>query len=682
MHPAEPLPPADLEIRILPRDGDGFPVEITFSGEQEFPAGRLAASVLPWVAGAFPEEDGERLFSALLADPASGEAWSRAKGQARARRVRLRIDPGAPELHALPWELLREAPPGEPARYLAAHPETPFSRYLAGAWRPGEPVLERPVRLLGAVAAPDGLAEYGLDPLDAAVERRILEEALAEGAASGEVAATFLEPPVTLARLEEALRSGAPHLLHLVAHGFFDPESGSAAVYLEDALGRVVPVTERELAETVARHGGALRLIFLASCESATRSRTDAWRGLAPALVAAGVPAVVAMQEPVAIDTARTFAATFYGRLLRHGLADLAANEARSALLAANLPGAAVPVAFLRLKSGRLIGRRGRLLGTRSSAFWTTLLENVADGECTPILGPGVTRRLLPSPADLARSLAAKYGYPFPDDDHLPRVAQFVGTLDPLRLRKEVLRLLAEGFRRWHGLPGGSGAPRELAQAVRSADWPALVRASGESEIHHQLADLNLPLYLTTNFDPFLALALEARGTRPRRETLDWRGGGAPQEAPHRELLPPPSAEEPVVLHLFGTGEDPRSMVVSEDDHLDFLSRLSRDHEYLLPTEVGAALARTTLLFLGYHLHDLDLKILLRGLLSHLDSSQWRRLHVAVQVDARADERGTSEEVERYLSAYFGDSQIDVYWGSTRQFVAELSARFRERRDG
>ncbi|HEX6861233.1 MAG TPA: SIR2 family protein, partial [Thermoanaerobaculia bacterium] len=424
-----------------------------------------------------------------------------------------------------------------------------------------------------------------------------------------------------------------------------------------------------------------LRLAFLACCQSATRSPADALRGLAPALVSAGVPAVVAMQDLVPVETARRFAAVFYGRLLVHGLADLAANEARSALLAAGLPGAAIPVAFLRLRNGRLLAFRGQILGRRASGFWTTLLDNVADGECTPILGPGVTRRLLPSPADLARALAARYGYPFPDGDNLPRVAQFVGTLDPLRLRKEVLRLLADGFRRWHGLPADPRNPRGLSQALRDARWPELSRQTAEVEIHHQLADLGLPLYLTTNFDSFMTLALEARGRKPRREALPWRNGAgtAGPAGPHRDLDPPPTPEEPAVLHLFGTDEDPLSLVLSEDDHLDYLARISRDHEYILPAGVAAALARTTLLLLGYHLHDLDLKILLRGLLSHLDATQWRRLHVAVQVDARADEQGAFEEVKRYLESYFGDSQIDVYWGSTRQFVADLHARWRER---
>ena len=46
------------------------------------------------------------------------------------------------------------------------------------------------------------------------------------------------------------------------------------------------------------------------------------------------------------IETAREFAGTFYCQLMRHGFVDLACNEARSSVLTAKLPGAAIPVFF------------------------------------------------------------------------------------------------------------------------------------------------------------------------------------------------------------------------------------------------------------------------------------------------------------------------------------------------
>ncbi len=666
---------ADVEIRILPLEAEGYPVEITFSGEQEFPRGYLDPALLPWKRKVSAAAEGEELFERLFRDRELQQAWTEARGQSRLRRLRLRIDDDAPQLHTLPWEALRNAAPGSPPEDLAADAETPFSRYLAGRWRPGRPVLERPIRILAAIADPEDLDDYGFVPLDVEAERRTLERAVAEADPS-QLELTFLKPPVTLAALDAELRRGH-HVLHIVAHGA-SPKDEPAALFLADADHQVVPVAEGELAEMLERQGGSLRLVYLSSCQSARRSPADAFRGFAPALVKVGVPAVLAMQDLVPMDTARAFAATFYRQLLAHGLVDLAANEARSTVLSSGLPGAAIPVLFLRLRSGQLFGQRGQVVGKPGESFWNVLLENIADGECTPFLGPRVTEGLLPAPGELARLLAREHGYPLADDHRLPRVAQFVGTIDNVRLRKSVVHHLIAGFKRAIGQrPDRRDRRAGLSQTIAATGWPELSRELGETEIHDQLADLGLPLYLTTNCDNFMTLALAARGRGVRREALPWhRPLGQAAASPYQDFHPPASSEEPVVLHLFGSDEDLLSMVLSEDDHLDFLARISRDHEHLLPTSVGEALARNTLLFLGYRLEDLDLKIILRGLLATLDLARWGRYHVAVQIDAGEHDPARQEEVLRYFQKYFGSSQIDVYWGGSRQFVADLHTRW------
>ena len=60
------------------------------------------------------------------------------------------------------------------------------------------------------------------------------------------------------------------------------------------------------------------------------------------------------MQDRVRVETAQKFATTFYQQLLQDGQVDLACNEARSTLLTAQLPGAAIPVLFMRLRTGQL----------------------------------------------------------------------------------------------------------------------------------------------------------------------------------------------------------------------------------------------------------------------------------------------------------------------------------------
>lgn len=655
-------------------------MEITFSGEQQFPRGYLDAGVVPWLAQALPAAEGEQLFAHLFDDDRLKSAWAEARGQCRRRRLRLRIDEAAPELHALPWELLRDAGFGGAPVDLAASVETPFSRYLAGRWRPGRPVLERPIRLLVAIANPLNLDEYGLAPIAVEAERQALATAFAE-VGSARLAVTFVPLPVTLAALDAELKKGY-HALHVVAHGL-RPKDEPAVLFLADDDGRVAMVTEDQLAEMIGRQGDTLRLVYLSSCESAARSPAEAFRGIAPALIRAGVPAVLAMQDRIAVDTARVFAAAFYRGLLAHGLVDLAANEARSAVASADLPGAAIPALFLRLRSGRLLARRGQVVGGRGESFWNVLLENIADGECTPLLGSRVTTGLLPGHGDLARALAREHGYPLADDDRLARVAQYVATIDDVRLRKSLVRHLVAGFNRRLGRsPDRSDRQESLSQATKAAEWAKLSLELDETEIHHQLADLGLPLYLTTNFDNFMTLALAAKGRRARRETVGWhRPVGRAAAHPYHDFDPSATTAEPVVLHLYGTDEDLFSMVVTEDDHLDYLARLARDHEHLLPTSVGEALARNTLLFLGFRLDDMELKVILRGLLPAFDQARWRRYHVAVQIDESARDPASVALVRRYFQKYFGGSQIDVYWGDTRQFVTDLHARWLEFHD-
>jgi hypothetical protein len=360
---------ADLEIRILERRDSGYPVELTLDGEQEFPRGYLSPDVLPWVPSAAPDKDGERLFQLLFADQRLRAAWAEIRGQTPRRRVHLRIDESAPELNALPWELLRELDSGTPPQTLAATASTPFSRDLAGKWRPVTPIAAPPIKLLVAIANPDGLADYRLPAIDVAAEQRSIESALA-GLRQGELELSFLKPPVTLSALEAALKEGGAHILHIVAHGMYHQQRGRAILFLADEANRVQRVGEEPFAEMLARQRESLRLVFLASCQTATRSPADAFRGFAPQLISAGVPAVVAMQDLVPVETARAFATTFYRRLLGHGLVDVAANEARSVLVSGDMAGSwSVPVLFSRVPEGRLVAPR-----PEPKSWWERLL--------------------------------------------------------------------------------------------------------------------------------------------------------------------------------------------------------------------------------------------------------------------------------------------------------------------
>jgi CHAT domain-containing protein len=135
-----------------------------------------------------------------------------------------------------------------------------------------------------------------------------------------------------LERLESTLAAG-PHILHFVGHGKFSQRRGEAALYLQDAAGNTKIITEAQLVAMLRRQAAPPHLIFLAACQSAERSTADAFAGLAPKLVQAGVPAVVAMRARVAMGTARRLSRVFYSELVARGAVDRALNAARSALL-------------------------------------------------------------------------------------------------------------------------------------------------------------------------------------------------------------------------------------------------------------------------------------------------------------------------------------------------------------
>lgn len=334
----------DLEIRIFPRAERGYPVEITLAGQQHF-AGAIQADLAAWMPSADPVADGRYLFAALTADPGLAHAWARCRGQAPQRRVRLWLDVAAPELHALPWEMLCEDD-----LPLAASSATPFSRYLPTVEAWGNAVTTRPVRMLVAIANPTDLKEYSLTPLDSIQEQAVITAAFG---GADDVQMDFLDLPITLAGLEERLRSGY-QLLHLVGHGAFSARRQQAALYLQDTTGKVQLVTDAQFAAMLARQGVRPRLVMLVTCHSATWATTYAWHGLAPTLVQAGIPAVIVVQGAIPLATAQTFTGTFYRALAEHGTVDLALNQARGLLISQGRLDVALPVLVTRLRDGQL----------------------------------------------------------------------------------------------------------------------------------------------------------------------------------------------------------------------------------------------------------------------------------------------------------------------------------------
>ena len=689
-----------MELRIFRAQGEGaearYPVELRVNGEQEFPRGYLtpAPGFTPWRAEEGPGSDGERLYRWLFADPPLSDAWGQIRGAYPCRRIRLRLDEDAAELHAIPWELLREPAPGGVALDLAAADDSPFSRYLDLASPPGGPILQRPIKILVAIANPTPMPA-GLQPIDVAAEFAAVQTATTDCA----VQLNLLPQPCTLAAIEAELRRGY-HVLHFIGHGQYLPRQQLTRLVLENPADPEQPYVEGDaIAEMLRRqltgqssYDDKLRLVFLSSCETAASSPAQAYRGLARRLVQAGVPAVVAMQDLVPVATARAFAGAFYRALLAHGLIDLAVNQARSKVLSDQLKGPQIPVLCMRLRSGELLGTRGRVATADSeSDFWPFLVNFALKGRCIPFIGRRASGHLLPDASTLARTLAGKFAYPLDDREDLARVAQFIATRDAGTLREEYLALLADGARRRLTALGlrPSADDREqyetggLTAVTRLIRWAERASAAHENEIHQLLAQLGLPLYITTSHDGFMVEALNhpaavARrsGKLARQMGPRWQRSEAGGEK--YALLPPPSRDEPVVFHLNGYDGDPAQaerLVLSEDDHLEHLLRLARDQEFILPSNLLGDVAQKSFLFVGYDLEDWEFRVLLRGLIKSIaQGTRFSRFHVGVQLDASST--ANQQATRKYLERYLGEFKINIYWGTPQQFVTDLHARW------
>ncbi len=670
----------DVEIHILPRFEAGYPIQITVAPDRVFVGDYLDPNLIPWASSGDPDRDGQRLYDALFAGDTVKEAWAIASATDQPLRVRLYLDILAPELHTIPWELLKV---GE--NYISTNANTPFSRFLPVGlpWR-GQ-VEDDTINVLVAISNPNDLqSQYNLAALDVEQERATLEgvaEAINTDYAKGETQykldTTFLDPPVTLAHIEEALQDDDYHVLHYLGHGAFSQRRSQAALYLQDEAGNTQIVTDDKLVRMVARQEIRPLLVFLAACQSAVRSTSDAFLGLAPKLIKVGVPAVVAMQDFVQIQTARELNRNFYRRLVKQeGAVDQALNMARGLLVSSGRADVAVPVLLTRLKSGNLWGgeadQRGKL-DEKPRVFWKGLLRYIKMGRCTPIIGPRARGQWGIKLRDLAHAWDEEYGYPFAPTDNPTMVAQYLAISQGEELPKfEILDAMRDAMQTQ--IPEElrpKRAPDSLTELVNAVGWETLT-ATDPNEIHNILANLNLPLYLTTNYDNFMTAALSAQGKNPTREVCRWNDmldylPSRFDEDPDYE----PTPEEPLVYHLFGNDEEMDSLVLTEYHHFDFLRQIAAEPERIHPY-IRAALSNTSLMFLGYSMDDWGFRVIMHGLVRH---GQRRRKfkHVGVQLEPKdMDNEADLEAAREYLKESFQVENINVYLGSVQQFIAEL----------
>jgi hypothetical protein len=347
--------------------------------------------------------------------------------------------------------------------------------------------------------------------------------------------------------------------------------------------------------------------------------------------------------------------------------------------------------------------------------------------------------------------------YPLQDCANLVDIAQYFGVKmgTSVNAKRRYLQFLKSGYIGVHQteyddgrtfvppatlrtLPGNTTFTELVAD---HAHHPAFVRAersqahpAGELQAEHGvsssavldnswrddpltiLAGFPIDVFVTTSHHLLLERALSRVGKFPVTDVYQWMEAETirmpSQYGPVRVDLEDPQRPHPVewadfeprdqtplVCHLFGVDSFSKSLVLTEDDHIDFMlkaNQLSMQAGDQVPPAGGGyggrqaptdwlqghvrtALAERLLLLVGYEIDGWDLRALLKGLIVRVRRRAvgTQEISVAVQMapcnSGRVRDEGLYQD---YLEEYFGGlCSFKIFWEPADDFMVELDKR-------
>ncbi len=313
-----------------------------------------------------------------------------------------------------------------------------------------------------------------------------------------------------------------------------------------------------------------------------------------------------------------------------------------------------------------------------------SFLDSVRSGRVTLILSDeAIVNMALGSYARLIEGYADLAHYPMPDRGNLTRVAKFRQLHEQLpdRALKSDYLTWFKSFVYYTAQTAGAGADA-LAEAEAEVDdltvsafanrlgYPRLDRGAADPLL--LIADLPVRTIITTSPTTFLEDALRRAGKSPRTELCRWHreldGIESAIDATYR-----PSASEPLVYHLHGLDAYPDSLVLTEDDHLQFLVNVCQNQGNNAADRVHALVRQALfddLILLGYSLSSWAFRGLYAGMIK-TGGRQDDRGVVALQVVPDQNEKA-------YLDDYVRrEARFDVFWGEAGQYITELQEKLK-----
>jgi hypothetical protein len=203
------------------------------------------------------------------------------------------------------------------------------------------------------------------------------------------------------------------------------------------------------------------------------------------------------------------------------------------------------------------------------------------------------------------------------------------------------------------------------------------------------LAKLPFRIYITTSFYSFIEQALTAEEKEPQTEVCFWSRKTSDGRDDNTLDLSQFTEKKPLVYHLFGLEDYPDTLVLSEDDYMNFLISVVQDTNSshpVVPLELRAALANWRLLLLGYRVRYWDFRVLFRFIQKYRENAGVPRgMLIQLKPSAKPPRNGEESNEKRsidYLSQYFDRKQFNVDWTNSEKFIQKLGLTWDKYRKG
>ncbi len=284
---------------------------------------------------------------------------------------------------------------------------------------------------------------------------------------------------------------------------------------------------------------------------------------------------------------------------------------------------------------------------------WNNIVGSLRHGQCILVLGSETPVRVASTDgktqsaedSNLPEELRRRLGRELEEDSRNP-----CGT---------TLAALAQQYEDTDGF--GASTLRATAEMVLRS------RKYSPSSVHERLASLPFSLILTTAQDGLLEQALRKANRTPISQRYHLRG----DKRENPEFVLPGSPTSPLIFHLFGTADEPASLVLSENDVLDFLIRVVSERPPL-PNSLLRALKRVgqSFLFVGFGIKRWDLRVLLKVLLRALELD---RSGPAIAAESLADL--LQPDRDEMILFYQRGTRVELEDDDVGTFLAKLAER-------